>query len=213
MLFVAIVLSRFPQNVNWAWSQSRWYILIHKMYIYKHASREYWRIYREPGCLAVVWFGSSPTPPPPPVSELDLRLKGRLKRESTCWLERVGGWGGRGAESYNGEKAWSSINNLKFSASSPLAAAADKLTPDLSLWCTRGKNRDINKSYTCNIHTVHAVSGSCTSVRIFSSRFRKPVYVLFRIHSHKVLNRTSPDLVHCTVNVNWKYHHVLYRMF
>ncbi len=32
------------------------------------AGREYLMYYRVPGILAVVWFGSSPSPPPSPVS-------------------------------------------------------------------------------------------------------------------------------------------------
>ncbi len=52
-------------------------------------STEYWMIYRGPGFLAFVWFGSSPTPSPPPptVSKPDRRHTG------TCYLERVAkGW-------------------------------------------------------------------------------------------------------------------------
>jgi hypothetical protein len=37
-------------------------------------------ITRRPILLAVVLFGSSPTPPPNPVSELDRRHKGRLRK-------------------------------------------------------------------------------------------------------------------------------------
>ncbi len=43
-------------------------------------SREYWMICREPSFLAVVWFGSSPTTRPPPVSKLDRRPTGRLRK-------------------------------------------------------------------------------------------------------------------------------------
>ncbi len=51
-------------------------------------STEYWMIYRGPGFLAVVWFGSSPTPSP--VSKLHRRHTGRLrKRETTCSRERA----------------------------------------------------------------------------------------------------------------------------
>jgi hypothetical protein len=38
-------------------------------------------IYREPGFLAVVWFGSFPVPSPPsPVSKLDRRRTRRLRK-------------------------------------------------------------------------------------------------------------------------------------
>jgi hypothetical protein len=59
-------------------------------------------IYRGPGFLAVVWFGSSFTPSPPPPSE----------SSTGDWrgLEGGGGPGGEGTKSYAGEKAWSSIN-------------------------------------------------------------------------------------------------------
>jgi hypothetical protein len=44
-------------------------------------TREYWMIYRGPGFLAVLWFGSSPTPfPPSPASKLDRRHIGRLRK-------------------------------------------------------------------------------------------------------------------------------------
>ncbi len=42
-------------------------------------SREYWMFYRGPVILAVVWFGSSPSPPSF-VSKLDRRHTGRLRR-------------------------------------------------------------------------------------------------------------------------------------
>ncbi len=75
-------------------------------------SKEYWMIYRGPGFLSVVWFGSSPHPlnPPPtsPVSKLDWRHTGRLKKER----QLADGWGGGwGAESYHSKKAWSSLNH------------------------------------------------------------------------------------------------------
>ncbi len=62
--------------------------------------RESWMIYRWPGFLAVVWFGFSTTSPPLP-----------LPGETTCWRERRGGWEKIPLQSYNGEKAWSSINH------------------------------------------------------------------------------------------------------
>ncbi len=67
-------------------------------------SREYWMV---PGFLAIVWFGSSPTPSLPSKSSTG-DTQEDWKRETTA----DGRWGGgRGAKSYDGEKAWSSINN------------------------------------------------------------------------------------------------------
>jgi hypothetical protein len=65
--------------------------------------RVHWIIYRGPGFLAVVWFGSSPTPSP--VSKLSPYLSFLVCRRSS--LLTVEG----GAKSYDGEEAWSSINN------------------------------------------------------------------------------------------------------
>ncbi len=66
-------------------------------------------IYRGPGFLAVVWFGSSPTLPHP-VSKLSLFLSHPVCRLSNL-LTGEGGGGGEGARLYVGEKAWSSINH------------------------------------------------------------------------------------------------------
>jgi hypothetical protein len=63
-------------------------------------------IYRGPGILAVVRLGSSPTPSPP-ASQLDCRHTGRLRNRDNL----LTGGGGRGAESYDRKKAWSSINH------------------------------------------------------------------------------------------------------
>jgi hypothetical protein len=59
--------------------------------------REYWMIYRGPGFLAVVWFGSSSfpaTPFPSHVSKLDGDTQEDWERETTFWRERgrEGGW-------------------------------------------------------------------------------------------------------------------------
>ncbi len=68
--------------------------------------------YREPGFLSVVLLGPSPKSQPfPPLQSqrlTDNTQEGR-GRETTCWRKRgVGGEGG--AKSYDGKKAWSSIN-------------------------------------------------------------------------------------------------------
>ncbi len=69
--------------------------------------REYWMTYRGPSFLAVVWFGSSPTPPPHPsaVSKLSLFL--------LCVAGREGGEREvrGGTELYNRGKSWPSNNH------------------------------------------------------------------------------------------------------
>ncbi len=71
-------------------------------------TREDWRIYRGPGFRNVVWFGSSTTPSPSPVSKLVRRHIGRPTKKDKSQTGE--GWEevGRGAESYDGE---SSINH------------------------------------------------------------------------------------------------------
>jgi hypothetical protein len=72
--------------------------------------REYWVIYRGPGFLAVVWFGSLPTPfPLLSVYKLVRRRTGRLRKRDKL-LTGEGRKGG-GPESYDRKKAWSSINH------------------------------------------------------------------------------------------------------
>ncbi len=53
----------------------------------------YWMIYRGPGFLAVVWFGSSPTPSPPPVSKSRPATHRKTKKERQFADGRRGkGW-------------------------------------------------------------------------------------------------------------------------
>ncbi len=85
-----------------------------------HHPREYWIIYRGPGFLAVVWFGSLLTfshHPLPSVSCLSYLVWLVCRRSSL--LTEGGEGGGRVTKSYNCEKAWPSINHLIL-ADSPL---------------------------------------------------------------------------------------------
>jgi len=78
--------------------RSRYFAAVHR--------REYWFIYRLPGFLPIVWFGSSPTPPQPPypVNKLDRKYTGRLRKreEGRVWARS--------------KKAWSFINHSILSA-------------------------------------------------------------------------------------------------
>ncbi len=65
-----------------------------------------------PGFPGVVWFGSSSTASPSPVSKLDrcpVAYKKTEKERQLPWGER-GEWGMRGAKSYD-RQAWSSTNH------------------------------------------------------------------------------------------------------
>ncbi len=80
--------------------------------------REYCMIYRGPGFLTGVWFGSSDTLSRQQVV-LSLFLSLPVCRRLSL-LTGEGGWGGRGAKSYGDEKAWSAINNSILSLGSPI---------------------------------------------------------------------------------------------
>ncbi len=85
--------------------------------VHIHTRREYWMIYRGPGFLDVVWFGSSPTLSPLSRQQVvSLSLSSCVSPVNlTDWRE-IGGFGGGGAKSYEGEKVWSSINHSILSA-------------------------------------------------------------------------------------------------
>ncbi len=76
--------------------------------ICKCRDREYWMIYRRPDFLAVVWFVSFP---PPSVSKLFLFHSLLCVVGRAYWCDRWGRGGGGGARSFDGEKAWSSMNH------------------------------------------------------------------------------------------------------
>ncbi len=79
--------------------------------------REYWMIYRGPGFIGVVWF--APAHPLPPLAFVTGDTQEDRERETTCLWESGEG-GGRGAESYNRNQAWSSINNSLLSGDWPI---------------------------------------------------------------------------------------------
>ncbi len=60
-------------------------------------SIKYWMVYGRPGFLDVVWFGSSP--PPPPISKLDWRDTRRLRKRDNL-QGGDGGEGGGGAKNH-----------------------------------------------------------------------------------------------------------------
>jgi hypothetical protein len=64
-------------------------------------------IYRGQGFLAVVRLVQVPRPPSPLSPQLDRRHTGRLRKRAN--LLTGGGRDGRGAESYDRKKAWSSV--------------------------------------------------------------------------------------------------------
>ncbi len=66
-------------------------------------SREYWIIYRGPGCLAIVWFGSSRSLPSGSCLSLTVFL---CIADQAYWRR---GRGGRRAKSYNSENVWSTL--------------------------------------------------------------------------------------------------------
>ncbi len=68
--------------------------------------REYWTIYRGPGFLAVIWFGSTPNPHPP-VSKLHRRHKTTEKER-----QLADGKGGRGRPPHESLTIYRSFNPL-----------------------------------------------------------------------------------------------------
>jgi hypothetical protein len=98
------------QSTERAWAS----IYIHKIYrtcSNHHTSREDWMIYRGPGFLAVVWFGSTPTPFP--TSRQQIVSLSVFRRSSLLTEGRGWAW----SRSHVRKKAWHSINRAKLSAS------------------------------------------------------------------------------------------------
>jgi hypothetical protein len=94
--------------------------------------RKYITIYRGSGFLAIVWFGSSPTPSP------HLPSASCLSFSDSCvspvdWVVHTDGgeWGG-GAQSYDDEKAWSSLNHSIFSGSPQTYCHTLPLVPNMN---------------------------------------------------------------------------------
>ncbi len=74
-----------------------------------------WMIYRGPGFLVVLWFGSSPNRATPfPLSPQQARPAIHRNTEKERQLAVGRGGGGWGAETYDRTKAWSSINHSIF---------------------------------------------------------------------------------------------------
>ncbi len=77
-------------------------------------------IYRWPGFLAVVWFGSSPTPFPSSFRQQVVSLSKSSHVSPVKLIDgRRGRWGWTRSESYDRKKAWSSINHSTLSGSKP----------------------------------------------------------------------------------------------
>ncbi len=73
-------------------------------------------IYKGQTCGRMIRVLAHPPPPPPPVSKLSLFLSLLVYRRSRFLTGEEEGSGGRGAKSYDREKAWSSINHSLLSA-------------------------------------------------------------------------------------------------
>ncbi len=98
--------------------------------------REYWMIYRGPGFLAVVWFGSSLSPPIPSASC-------RTFSGFLCVAVRAY-WGGGGvAKSYDRKKAWAFVNHSILSDIPSLSSPSSPNTPI-----------PINKYFWTNVNNV-----------------------------------------------------------
>jgi len=80
-------------------------------------SREYWMIYRGPGFLVVVWFSSTPILSPNPGTPSGCWTGGTQWHRKILLRQLADGRGCVwGAESCDGEKAWSSISHIILSA-------------------------------------------------------------------------------------------------
>ncbi len=89
--------------------------------------REYWIIYRGPGFLRVLWFGSSPTPSSN-LSRQNAQPGTNRKTEKERHMLTVEGRVGE-EPNHNRKKAWSSITH------SILSREAHRICKDDTFWC------------------------------------------------------------------------------
>ncbi len=82
----------------------------------------------------MIWLLPHPLPPTFPVSKLDLRHTGRLKKRNNLWTVE-GGMSGGGAKSYDDEKALSSLNHSILSDLLQLDIESDSLVVFIILNC------------------------------------------------------------------------------
>ncbi len=112
-VMLCYVLSLYPQlriepgptwrTYHWATLNPNklWHIIFRLAYFIVR-STEYWMIYRGPVFLAVVWFGSSPTPLPPSVSKISQPF-------CVSTIELTDGREGKGWESSQTTRQWESL--------------------------------------------------------------------------------------------------------
>ncbi len=86
------------------------------VFVLWYVAPEHWMIHGGPGFSRrrMIWLLPHPPPSPSPVSKIDHRQTGRLRRRDNL-LTWEGGGGEWGAKSNDGEETWFSINHLKLS--------------------------------------------------------------------------------------------------
>ncbi len=90
---------------------------------------EYWMIYRRPGFLAFVWFGSSPTPSPlPSASRISFSVFLCVADSPVELTDGRGGGGGGGAKLHDSEKALSTIYHSILSGTRTCLAPLSKIS-------------------------------------------------------------------------------------
>ncbi len=116
--------------------------------------REYWMLHRGPGILAIVWFGSSPSLPPPfPSVSSTSDTQEDWERETTLLTSdggKGGGGVGQGAESYKQQEnlfLYESFNTLCFcwtriqdvSLVRKLLMTSRMMKPNICTWCIQNQ--------------------------------------------------------------------------